>query len=187
MKFNVLPPMQEKLLLLFLSQPDQKCYTNELIRITQEYPNSVQYALKSLSKSGFLSSENYQGKRFYQLNISNPVLNEVKEIYRKKGLLNSKNSSTPQKTSWIKLLNRDSSLAFQADVPLVNRDILPKVIDCQINNFWYNGITYGVYYKEEELRILAEAIKNRINKDHYFAKKNIKGCYSLGNVLLKNS
>lgn len=187
MKFDMLPPMQEKLLLLFLSQPKEKWYTNELIRITQEYPNSVQYALKSLTKSGFLESETYKGKKFYQLNLSNSLITEVKEIYRKKGLLSIEASSTPQKSSWVKLLNRESSLAFQTEVPRVNRDILPKVIDCQINNFWFNGITHGVYYKEEELHQLANAIQLRIKKDPNFAKKNISGCYSLGNLLIKDA
>lgn len=187
MKFNVLPPMQEKILLIFLLQSDQRLYTNELIRMTREYPNSVQYALIALSKSGFLKNEVVNKKKFYRLDQTNPVLEEIKEIFRIKGLLNSKASFVTPKNSWVKLLNRDASLAFQAEVPLVNRDILPKVIDFQINNFWFNGITHGVYYIEEELRNSADAIQLRIKKDPDFAKNNISGCYQLGDQLINAS
>lgn len=187
MKFNVLPPVQEKLLAIFLSRPQERLYTNELIRLTQEYPNAVQYALNSLSKFGFLNNEVKGKKKFYQLKLSNPIIDEIKEIFRKKGLLDSSTSHLPQKNLWIKLLNREASLAFQVEVPLVNRDYLPKVIDFQINNFWYNGITYGVYYKEEELRNSANAIQLRIKKDSNFAKENIDGCYKLGDKLLNAS
>lgn len=187
MKFNVLPPVQEKLLAIFLSRPQERLYTNELIRMTQEYPNAIQYALNSLSKSGFLKNEVKGKKKFYQLELSNPVIEEVKGIFHKKGLLDLSSSHLTQKNSWIKLLNREASLAFQTEVPLVNRDFLPKVIDFQINNFWYNGITHGVYYIEEELRNSASAIQLRIKKDPNFTKENINGCFKLGDKLLEAS
>lgn len=187
MKFKVFPPVQEKLLAIFLSQPQERLYTNELIRMTQEYPNAVQYALNSLSKSGFLKNEIKGKKKFYQLELSNPVIEEIKGIFHKKGLLDSSSSHLTQKNTWIKLLNREASLAFQTEVPLVNRDFLPKVIDFQISNFWYNGITHGVYYIEEELRNSANAIQVKLKKDSNFAKENINGCYELGDKLLKAS
>lgn len=183
MKINILPPVQEKLLLFFLEKPDEKKYINELIRLTGEYPNSIQFALKALEKSKLLKSESVNRKKFYWLNKSSSNLKVIKDIYGKK----SKTSSKDQKPRWIKLLNRDASLAFQAEVPLINRDILPKVVDYQINNFWFNGITHGVYYREDELHGLADAIQLRIKNDPEFAQKNIDDCYKLGKNLIAAS
>ncbi len=90
-------------------------------------------------------------------------------------------------TNWIKLLNRECSLAFQAEVPLVNRDLLPKVIGMSINNFWCENITFGVYYQSLELKGLAEAIQSNIVADPTFAKRNISDCYRLGDMLLNNA
>src|SRR3989338_10931676 len=89
--------------------------------------------------------------------------------------------------NWVKLLNRECSLAFQAEVPFVNRNILPKVVGIPINNFWCESITFGVYYKGFELKGLAEVIKNKIISDSSFAKNNISDGYKLGDILLKNS
>jgi len=89
--------------------------------------------------------------------------------------------------NWIKLLNRECSLAFQVEVPLANRSVLPKVIGISINNFWIESMTYGVFYKGFELKALAEVIKNKIISSPNFAKNNIANCYKLGEILLKNS
>jgi len=90
-------------------------------------------------------------------------------------------------SNWIKLLNRECSLAFQVEVPLANRSILPKAIGIPINNFWCESITFGVYYKGFELKGLAGVIKNKIISDSSFAKNNISDGYKLGDILLKNS
>jgi len=89
--------------------------------------------------------------------------------------------------NWVKLLNRECSLAFQVEVPLANRSTLPKAIGTPIDNFWCESITFGVYYKGFELKGLAEAIKNKIISDPSFAKDNISNCYKLGGILLKSS
>lgn len=88
---------------------------------------------------------------------------------------------------WIKLLNRECSLAFQAEVPLVNRDYLPKILGYRISNFWCESLTYGVYYQNTELQRLAQAIKEKITTDPSFSKRNINDCYRLGDILLKRS
>jgi len=87
--------------------------------------------------------------------------------------------------NWIKLLNRECSLAFQVEVPLANRSVLPKVIGIPINNFWIESMTYGVFYKGFELKALAEVIKSKIISDSNFAKNNVDDCYRLGDILLK--
>ncbi len=89
--------------------------------------------------------------------------------------------------NWVKLLNRECSLAFQVEVPLANRSALPKAIGIPINNFWCESITFGVYYKGFELKELAEVIKNKIISNPSFAKDNISNCYKLGDILLKSS
>lgn len=88
------------------------------------------------------------------------------------------------KNKWIKLLNRPCFLAFQVEVATCNRDILPKIIGCQINNFWANSITHAVYYVEKDLKILANTIVENIQKDPNFSKHNISNCYKLGKILL---
>lgn len=89
--------------------------------------------------------------------------------------------------NWVKLLNRECSLAFQVEVPLANRSTLPKAIGIPINNFWCESITFGVYYKWFELKGLAHVIKNKIISNPSFAKNNIADCHKLGDVLLKSS
>lgn len=89
--------------------------------------------------------------------------------------------------NWIKLLNRKCSLAFQAEVPLVNNIYLPKIIGVSIRNFWCESITFGVYYQRQELENLAEVIKEKLIAHPSFAKRNIQECLRLGNVLLKAS
>ena len=88
------------------------------------------------------------------------------------------------KNKWIKLLNRPCFLAFQVEVATCNRDILPKIIGCQTKNFWANSITHGVYYVEHDLKIMADTIAKRIQKDPDFTKHNIDNCYKLGKILL---
>ena len=89
--------------------------------------------------------------------------------------------------TWVKLLNREFSLAFQAEVPYVNHTLLPKSIGIPIDNFWCETITFGVYYKTDELKKLADKIQNTIIIDPHFAKQNISDCYAFGNMLLAAS
>jgi len=89
--------------------------------------------------------------------------------------------------NWVKLLNRECSLAFQVEVPYVNSSILPKMIGRLINNFWCESIAFGVYYKSFDLKGLAEAIKAKIISNPSFANENIADCYKLGDILVKSS
>lgn len=91
------------------------------------------------------------------------------------------------KNKWIKLLNRPCFLAFQVEVATCNRNILPKIIGCQINNFWANSITHAVYYVEHDLKIMADIIAKRIQEDPDFTKHNISDCYKLGKQLLSKA
>ena len=86
--------------------------------------------------------------------------------------------------TWVKLLNREFSLAFQAEVPYVNNTIVPKTVGVATKNFWCENMTFGVYYKTHELKILAEKIQKTIILDPHFAQQNIADCYTFGNKLL---
>ncbi len=187
MNNSFIPPVQEKVLIEFLSDKEKHWYVNELIRKTKEYPNAIHYALSSLEKQGFLQSEMINNRRFYSLNYGNPLLENIAEILSKKGLLKESTQNGELVSPWIKLLNREASLAFQYEVPLINRGILPKTIQHSIGNFWYNGITHGVYYKKNDLKLLADATEKKIRTNKDFVKENIKGCYELGKKLLKDS
>lgn len=90
-------------------------------------------------------------------------------------------------SNWVKLLNRECSLAFQAEVPYVNRNILPGVVGIPINNFWCESVTFGVYYKRSELKGLSEALKSKIVSNPSFSKHNVSDCYKLGDILIESS
>lgn len=187
MRNGFLPPVQEKVLVELLKEKEKQWFVNELIRKTKEYPNAIHYALVSLEKKGCLKSEMVNNRRFYSLNYSNPLLENIEDILVKKGALKDSVHKEELVSPWIKLLNREASLAFQFEVPIVNRDVLPKIIHHSIGNFWYNGITYGAYYKKNDLKLLADAIEAKIRADKNFVKKNIKGCYELGKKLIRKS
>ena len=187
MRNGFLPPVQEKVLTVFLRDKDKQWFVNELIRKTKEYPNAIHYALVALEKNNYLKSKIINNRRFYSLNYDNSLLMNIEDILVKKGFLKDSTKVEELASPWTKLLNREASLAFQFEVPLVNRDILPKIIHHSIGNFWYNGITYGVYYKKNDLKLLAAAVEKKVRSDKYFVKQNIKGCYVLGKKLLKDS
>jgi len=86
--------------------------------------------------------------------------------------------------TWVKLLNREFSLAFQAEVPYVNRTLVPKSIGVSIDNYWCENVTFGVYYKTRELKTLAEEIQKTIISDPTFPQHNISDCHTFGNILL---
>ncbi|MFH1601818.1 MAG: PEP-utilizing enzyme [Candidatus Shapirobacteria bacterium] len=180
MRPGLLPAVQQKIVEIFLQDPKEK-FVNELIRLTGEYPNAIQFSLKSLEKKGILKSRKIGRRRFYRLN------GKGRNVVILKTLSTRVPHCFSRPRRWVKLLNRDASLAFQAEVPVVNRDVLPKAINYQINNFWFNGITHGVYYREDELAGLARAIQKKLKTEPNFARKNVEQCYVLGKKLLAAS
>lgn len=78
---------RRKILTLFLTHPEQKFYYNQIIRDLDITPSAVQNELGKLTDIGFLTSEKEVKVRYYQINKSFPLYNELKSIiYKTVGL-----------------------------------------------------------------------------------------------------
>lgn len=74
---------RRRLIILFLTHPEQKYYQTQLIR-DFEFPSSlVQSELKKLTEAGILTSEKEANIRYFQVNKSFPIYNELKSIIYK--------------------------------------------------------------------------------------------------------
>lgn len=74
---------RRRLIILFLTHPEQRYYQTQLIR-DFEFPSSlVQSELKKLTEAGILRSEKEANIRYFQVNKSFPIYNELKSIVYK--------------------------------------------------------------------------------------------------------
>jgi hypothetical protein len=69
-----------KLLTLFLLNPDEEYFIRELTRKLEEQINSVRRELDNLKKLGLLKSKMKNRKKFYVVNKSFVIFNELKNI-----------------------------------------------------------------------------------------------------------
>lgn len=173
MKNNFISARQE-ILSLLSSRPTEDFYINELIRITGRYPNSIQAALKKLTKDKLITSTSVGNKKIYR--ISKKLSPEV-QLY------------LPPETSfnWVKLLNREASYAFHISLCLSNLHQLNKSYSISVPTFWYNSLTQGVYYNNSELTSLGMNIAKKLEKNCVFAQKDIDLCTKLSTTLLQEA
>jgi len=155
---------------LLAGSPRKSFYVNELIRLTGRYPNSVQQALKNLSEQKLVVQEKVGRKLFYK--ISDKV-----------NLLSGESRLESDET-WVKLVNRLTSLAFNMSACLSNTRLLPNLYGVAVPTYWYNGLTGGVYYRQEELMALGKAIADLLDKDPLFAQRDIDRCRQTASDLL---
>ena len=151
----------QEILSILASTPDQPYFINELIRLTGRYPNSVQQALNRLYAKNFITKLKQGNKVFYQ--ISHKTSFTIKTIF-----------STPEQHTWIKLLNRPTTYAFNYIVCKSNRDRLPEMYGIPVPSFWLNGQTFGVYYLKNELGQLGQVISEKLDRETDFAIKDIR-------------
>jgi len=165
---------RQEILSLLSSRPNEDFYINELIRITGRYPNSIQTALKKLTKDQLITSTSVGNKKFYR--ISKKAGMEVKQYL-------------PPDTSfnWIKVINREGAYAFSMTVCLSNRDQLKKLYNTSMPTYWYNSLTHGLYYNSSELNSLGMNIAQKLERDSTFAQKDIALCTKLCNTLLQEA
>ena len=83
----ILAKNKSKLLKLFFSFPDKSFYMQEIGRILHKKPGVFQKTLNNLEKEGILKSEFHANARFFRINKSYPVYNELKSIISKQALL----------------------------------------------------------------------------------------------------
>ncbi|GIW57120.1 MAG: hypothetical protein KatS3mg083_065 [Candidatus Dojkabacteria bacterium] len=72
-----------KLISLFFTNPRDSFHMRQISRITGEQINAVRRELISLEKAGLLTSQQYGIKKFYSLNASFPLFNEIRSIFVK--------------------------------------------------------------------------------------------------------
>ncbi len=160
-----------KILGVLFSNPNDKFFINELVRHTGSFPNSVYISLKTLEKQGIVVSHQDGRFKFFKINNNYPYLPELQKIVDKE------TGKFPiQKLGWIKLLNRVADYAFSISVCISNRDNLSKIYGVNIPTFWYNSITAGLYYINDEISGLGKQISQLLENNSDFAKKDISTC-----------
>ena len=172
----------EKVLKIFLKDPEKEFFVNELIRATKLYPNSVHKSLLILEKQGILKSRKSIKYKYFCLNLEYKNLRELKEIvgFRK----DIDKSTNPE---WIKILNRQSSISFTMALCKSNVTNLNWVYGVSIPNHWTNGITYGVYYIKDELINLGKKVSKNAEEDKDFFENDVKACLEVGNRLINTA
>lgn len=78
---------RDKLLKLFLENPDQQFFVRELTREINERIHSVRRELDNLTKLGLLSSKQVDQKRFYQVDKDFVLFDELSALVKKSKLL----------------------------------------------------------------------------------------------------
>ena len=171
----------KKILHVFFEKPNQRFYINEIIRATGMFPNSVQRSLLTLEKQKILKKTKSGRFVFYSINKKYEYLKEIKNIVLEKGQRKEVDSL------WVKILNRRSSFAFTEALCNANQNDLKDVYAVSIENIWYNSITSGVYYIQDDLRSLGKAVSIAIGNDLEFAKKDILNCKRTCDILINLS
>jgi phosphohistidine swiveling domain-containing protein len=175
----------QEILAVYFANPDQKFYVNELIRKTGKYPNSIQQALKSLEKQKILSASRLGRLKLHFLNRSNPLLDQIRAIVEKGG--RRKTEDYLKEPEWVKVVNRVNEIPYVYQVFEGERDNLRKVLGLRFENFWYNGLTGGVYYYKEHLRKGGEIILEKTKRDKNFAKNIADQCLKQGEEFVKKT
>lgn len=79
-----------KLLTLFITHPRDEFYVRQIQKITGENFNNIRRELLNLRDGGFLKSVPRGNLKYFQINISNPLYKDLKNIiYKTEGLGNS--------------------------------------------------------------------------------------------------
>ncbi len=153
----------QEILSVLASRPDEGFYINELVRLTGRYPNSVEQALKTLSKNHLVGARKMGNKRFYQINPS-----KITEVASRLPRTNN--------FDWIKVLNREVGYAFHLTLCHSNTVLLPKVYGVPISRFWYNGVTFAMYYSPSEMASIGQAIAQKLQANRNFGHQDVVNC-----------
>lgn len=171
-----------KILAVLFANPNDSFFINELVRHTGAFPNSIYISLKTLEKQGIVISHQDGRFKFFKVNVDYQHLPELQKIVEKET-----DKFLVQKLGWIKLLNRVADYAFTVSVCISNRDNLGKIYGVNIPTFWYNSITAGLYYLNDEISGLGKKISQLLETNPDFAKKDIDSCRERSNELVKTA
>ena len=87
---HLFSPTTDQVLVLFLEHPEVKFYANQIVQLTQKYPNSISQSLKRLEGLGLLVKSKVGKYYFYGFNKNHMLLPEIRSIMAKLGLLSDK-------------------------------------------------------------------------------------------------
>lgn len=167
----------QEILAILCQSPQQSFHVNELIRLTGEYPNSVTHALRGLEKTGLVKFRREGKRKLYQINTANPIYPELRSIFSKLGVFIDKKLKPLEekaKITWVKIINRDSSLPLAATVYAAYKDRLAKITGVSFRYGWYNGVTGGIYEVQEEFKSVEEKLKLRLGRNIGLTARLIK-------------
>jgi len=75
--------IRQKIILLFVYNPDKEYYINEIARLIRTSAGNVQRELKKLSESNFLAKKRKGNMVYFKIDDSNPLLLDIKSIVDK--------------------------------------------------------------------------------------------------------
>ena len=75
--------IRQKIILLFIYNPDKEYYINEIARLIGTSAGNVQRELKKLSESGFLTKNSKGNAVYFKIDRSNRLLPDIKSIVDK--------------------------------------------------------------------------------------------------------
>ncbi len=171
----------QKILTVFFNNIREEFYVNELIRKTGLYPNAVSQSLKTLEKQKILASTKKGKKKFYSVNDQYDYLEEIKSI------VGVKKVKTRQ-GKWERLLGRKSAMILAYAIQKAYLDYLITLdIKSEINHFWYNDVTSGVYLYPSEIKGVGLEIAEKLRKDVDYAREIIDKCRDSCRILINTA
>ncbi|MCB9802768.1 hypothetical protein H6761_01980 [Candidatus Nomurabacteria bacterium] len=151
-----------KIIRFFCLHLDEQIFVRELTRVLGVQLNSVRRELDNLTKIGFLESENKEAKKFYQVNKSWPLLNELKNlIFKATTLEEMQVANKMSKVPGLQLLILTGVLTgvpTQTDVLIVGKvnktnvlKYLEKIAEGVVGNLRYTFLTKQDYFYRLEV------------------------------------
>lgn len=162
-----------KILDLFFHNPEDEYYIREITRILDEQINSVRRELTNLKKAGILKSKTKTRKKYYHLDPSCMILEELKSIFIKASNRNSKLTQAISKTGHIKLLVLSGNFVeTEADADLL---VVGEVDKLELSNLLEKTIDYPVRFSVMSL----EDFHYRIECNDQFVLSMLKNPQSI--------
>jgi len=75
--------IRKKIILLFVYNPKDSFYINQIARLVETSAGNVQRELKKLEESGLLSKEKKGNSTYFKINANSPLFNDFKNIVDK--------------------------------------------------------------------------------------------------------
>lgn len=130
--------IRQKIILLFIYNPDKEYYINEIARLIGTSAGNVQRELKKLSESGFLTKNSKGNAVYFKIDRSNPLLPDIKSIVDKTIGLSHILEKELQKTGGINFaflfgsyvkgdFNRDSDIDLYVIGGINDRELYRKI------------------------------------------------------------